>query len=218
MWTALLLFLENTCKKNTELVEEKYKLRFSAHLAILLMLQNRISNDSKTIACYNKLIEKYTLAVANNELMQIESKSKQIPLYISFIVGLQSQCEVYSKVMIGITDESVMKQYRQINYAFFAEEMCNLLLYCVPQLAIYDLRGNQGGVRLAKEIFLKKNWQFQRNNIEFTRTWSASTEEREQMDVLRWLQTQSLKSRAAFANMLAQYNELARKFLLEGKF
>lgn len=112
MWTALLFFLDNTCKQNTDMVEEKYKLRFSAHLAILLMLQNRISNDSKTIQCYNKLIEKYTLALANNESMQIESKSKQIPLYVSFIVGQQTQCEVYSKVLLGISDENVMKQYR----------------------------------------------------------------------------------------------------------
>ena len=62
-------------------------MRFSAHLAIMLMLLNRVSTDPKAIASYNQLIERYITDLTTSDTTSNETKSKQIPLYVSFIIG-----------------------------------------------------------------------------------------------------------------------------------
>jgi hypothetical protein len=75
---------------------------------------------------------------------------------------------VYAKILIGITDDNAMKQYRQVNYAYFSEPMCDQILESVPKLGIYDIHGDLGGVDSGKERFLAQDWQVHRQNIEFT--------------------------------------------------
>lgn len=52
----------------------------------MLMLLNRVSNAPKAIQAYNSLLEKY-IAVLTSETTTHETKPKQIPLYVSFIIG-----------------------------------------------------------------------------------------------------------------------------------
>ena len=114
-----------------------------------------------------------------------------------------------------------MQQFKTVNSAYFTEPMCKLIIYSVPLLAIYDKKGECGNAKLGKERFLNKNWQFQRDNIEFTKDWAKSNEDTDQMNVLKWLQSKNQRNgfnKEAFTMTLCYYNELARKFLLEGKF
>ena len=85
--------------------------------------------------------------------MASESKSKIIPFYVCLLIGQEEQCEVYSKLLMKVTDESLMKQYHQINYNYFTENMCKLLFHCLPTLAIYGVGSGYGGAMAGMEEF-----------------------------------------------------------------
>lgn len=62
----------------------------------------------------------------------------------------------------------------------------------------------------SKRAYLERDWNLVRDNVEFTR--NVDPEDFKSMEVLRWLQKQD-----DFPTTLANYCELARKFLIEAK-
>ena len=71
----------------------EFKLRFCAHMAIMLMLHNRIDpqerfgqNLSATMK-YNKIIAKYIDTIATSEILHEPIKLQTIPFYVSMIIG-----------------------------------------------------------------------------------------------------------------------------------
>jgi len=77
---------------------------------MMLMLQNRIENK-RSIEQYNQLVERYILEIATSTNLMPESKAKQIPFYISFLIGQDRQCEVYTKFLMGVSDRNAMTQF-----------------------------------------------------------------------------------------------------------
>ena len=75
------------------------------------------------------------------------------------LVGDLQQRDTYAKVMVKITDNGAMAVIRQNNEAYFTKEMCTRIIHSVPTLAIYD--GDD------REVYLRKNWRFLRQHIEF---------------------------------------------------
>ena len=55
---------------------------------------------------YNKVLSKYIEAVADSEQVSDHSKNEMIPFYTFLIVGHDSMCETYAKVLTMITDDS----------------------------------------------------------------------------------------------------------------
>jgi hypothetical protein len=73
------------------------------------MLENRVTDSMLTVNAYNQLLERYIMDVFACKEYGHESKSKQIPLYIACMLGQNQQCEVYSKLLLQVTDEVAMK-------------------------------------------------------------------------------------------------------------
>jgi hypothetical protein len=94
-----------------------------------MMLLNRISEQSAEK--YNQLISRYILDVFSCKSSDHEMKSKQVPFYIACLLGKQAQCELYSSLLLQVTNETHMKQYHAQNYQVFTEGMCTLLLHSV---------------------------------------------------------------------------------------
>lgn len=69
---------------------------------MLLMLQNRITS----VNVYNKLISKYVETVSNSDQLSDNSKNEMIPFYTYFLLGHDSMCETYAKVMTLISDDA----------------------------------------------------------------------------------------------------------------
>lgn len=130
VWDELIYFLAEPTQ--SQHLADKAKIRFSAHLAIMLMLLNRVSKDPKAFAAYNQLIERYIKEIVASDTTPHETKSKQIPLYVTLMIGQKAQTEVYCKLLLQVTDENVMKQYNQSNFTYFKESMCNLIFHSVP--------------------------------------------------------------------------------------
>lgn len=82
VWDEVLTFL--TRQQQSNHLSEKVKLRFSAHFAMTLMLQNRVSDNDKSIKAYNQVVERYIKEIY---VSKQENKVKMIPLYVSFLVG-----------------------------------------------------------------------------------------------------------------------------------
>lgn len=185
-------------------VSQEFKLRFCAHMAIMLMLHNRISaqrtsHGPSPIDKYNKIVSEYIISIAESNTLPEEQKLKTIPFYVSMLVGDFSQRDTYAKVMVKITDNGSMKVIRKNNEAYFIKEMCTRIIHSVPTLAIYE--GDD------REVYLRKNWRHVRGeHIQFV--GALDQEDQESMDVLQWLQTKNdLSATIGF------YVELARKFL-----
>lgn len=62
----------------------------------------------------------------------------------------------------------------------------------------------------AKRLYLEKNWELVRDNVEFTRELDEA--DFKAMEVLQWLPKQN-----DLPTTVGYYNEQARKFLIEGK-
>ena len=88
VWDDVIYFLAEPT--GSQHFADKAKIRFSAHLAIMLMLLNRVSKEKRAFVAYNSLIERYIAELASSETLQNEAKAKQIPLYVSLMVGQEA--------------------------------------------------------------------------------------------------------------------------------
>jgi hypothetical protein len=70
--------------------------------------------------------------------------------------------------------------------------------------------------------FENEHWQYMRDNIQFIKEIATSSEELSQMQVLKWLHITPAYDPASLDThldlLLSFYNELARKFLVQGRF
>lgn len=98
MWADLVSFVYKTTQSDSK--SDQHKLRFGAMLCVHLMLQNRISLEPSTVKMYNDVIARYVSALFASENCGHEIKSKQIPFYIACLFGSQTQCEIYSRLML----------------------------------------------------------------------------------------------------------------------
>lgn len=73
MWDEVIYFLAEPTQ--SQHLADKAKIRFSAHLAIMLMLLNRVSKDPKAFNAYNQLLERYISELAASDTTPNEKKS-----------------------------------------------------------------------------------------------------------------------------------------------
>ena len=161
VWDELLIELEKSTRE-TEIsrnaassVEHQFKLRFSAHMAILLMLHNRVGQ----VDTYNIILNRYIIQINESSNLHAPTKLTLLPFYISMVLGEQAQKESYARILIGERDDSFMKSIRSKNTKYFSAEMCKRILYSVPDVNMYN--------GMKREEFLEKNWHLVRNNIKF---------------------------------------------------
>ena len=186
-------------------------MRFCAHMAILLMLHNRISvsgqaqrigHNTSPTAKYNQIVREYIYSIADSKTLHEPAKLEAIPFYIAMLIGELDQREAYARVMVHITDDSAMTRIRTNNEAYFTKDMCTRILHSVPHRAIYW--GKE------RDEYLQTDWHKLRDHILFVT--DLKHEDHSTMEVLMWLQTQDdLSATIGF------YVELARKFLSELK-
>ena len=67
-------------------------MRFCAHLAIMLMLHNRVNaqkpqHGPSALEKYNKIVSEYIISIAESETLAEEQKLKTIPFYVAMLVG-----------------------------------------------------------------------------------------------------------------------------------
>lgn len=104
-----------------EMNEQPGYLRFAAHFAVTLMLQNRVSQNH--LPAYNSILAKYIEIIASSDQIHDNIKNEMIPFYTSLLVGVDQQCVSYAKVMLGVTDDARLSQISQQNQRVFRPDM-----------------------------------------------------------------------------------------------
>ena len=69
------------------------------------------------------------------------SKNEMIPFYTFYLLGRDSMCETYAKVLTMINDDSRIQQIQQQSSKIFTEDMTRLLSQAVPEVKIYGRYG-----------------------------------------------------------------------------
>jgi len=74
-WDRIIDLLEKQTREESNTEENKVKVRFSAHLAILLVLMNRVSDNSFSKSAYNQILRRYI-----KQLMEVQNIHDQTKL------------------------------------------------------------------------------------------------------------------------------------------
>ena len=79
-----------------------FEVRFAAHLAIVLILHDRI--DPIYQDKYNVIIANFIESIVESKVkIDVATKVKRIPFYIAMMIGDQAQRENYAKVLLYIS-------------------------------------------------------------------------------------------------------------------
>lgn len=135
------------------------------------------------------------------------------------ILGADDQMAQYSFFMLDVKDDTIQDQILFINKKHFKKHMLEELYHFRLLMGIYGhhdriryrqmLLGNQVH---SQEIDLNNNEQIldmNDNNVDFAKDMEA-------INSFKWVFKQKDPSIAQFAKSLGNFNELIRKFLIEG--
>ncbi|CDW88777.1 UNKNOWN [Stylonychia lemnae] len=185
--------------------EQLIQLRFSTHFAMILMLTGRITADPNRVDQYNDLILTYTQHI--RQLTDYESRFEQMMLYISFMIGTENQAELYHTCFGKIQDTNLKKQILQKTYEHFSKDLSEKFLRYVAEKNIYEEKYKERG------NFLSSNIEEVRENVKRCPTLALEDkDDYERTKMVNWLfQEEDYKNAYYFSN------ELARKYLIEGR-
>lgn len=111
-------------------------MRLSAHLAIILMLHNRI--DKKFQPDYNQILRVFieSMVAGGEARFDLASRVQRIPFYVAMMLGEQDQRETYARVLLTLskdgTSDDLSQKIAQANEQLFTEAMCTRILQSVP--------------------------------------------------------------------------------------
>jgi hypothetical protein len=77
---------------------------FSAHLAIMLMLHNRVTE----VSCYNRIIARYITLLNDDSDLHCQNKQEMIPFYTALLLGESAICVQQAIVLVNIKDDAAM--------------------------------------------------------------------------------------------------------------
>jgi hypothetical protein len=80
VWDELLIKLDADTRESVN--TDHTRLRFAAHLAILMMLHNRLTRPDE----YNRIVQRYINSIVQSNLHE-NSKHNMVPFYCALLLG-----------------------------------------------------------------------------------------------------------------------------------
>lgn len=218
--------------------ELQHRLFFAANYLLVLRAQGRIRDDPECISSYNLVMERFvkslgdsiispTSTSASGPLSQnTQATVEMLAFYVAVgTLGADNQMAQYAFFMLDVKDDAIQDQVLHVNHGYFKRQMLEQLYHFRLLMGIY---GHHERIRYrqmlvteqvrSQEVDIHGSLSSQdKGNNSMLGAAEIRPEDQEAIDSFKWIFKQRDMDLAQFTKALEKYNELIRKFLIEGK-